>query len=73
MCSSDLQGGKNSAATLAGLTPAASSTSHNDLHFVSLRGSRELANLPGGALAVPRGDEVVPLINRLARRFTMSC
>jgi nicotinamidase/pyrazinamidase len=25
--------------------------------------------LPGGALAVPRGDEVVPLINRIARRF----
>lgn len=24
---------------------------------------------PGGALAVPRGDEVVPLINRLAPRF----
>ncbi len=24
---------------------------------------------PGGALAVPRGDEVVPLINRLAERF----
>ena len=24
---------------------------------------------PGGALAVPRGDEVVPLINQLARRF----
>ena len=24
---------------------------------------------PGGALAVPRGDEVVPLINRLAKRF----
>jgi nicotinamidase/pyrazinamidase len=24
---------------------------------------------PGGALAVPRGDEVVPAINRLARRF----
>lgn len=24
---------------------------------------------PGGALAVPRGDEVAPLINRLARRF----
>lgn len=24
---------------------------------------------PGGALAVPKGDEVVPLINRLARRF----
>jgi nicotinamidase/pyrazinamidase len=25
--------------------------------------------MPGGALAVPRGDEVVPSINRLARRF----
>jgi nicotinamidase/pyrazinamidase len=25
--------------------------------------------MPGGALAVPRGDEVVPLINRLAARF----
>ncbi len=24
---------------------------------------------PGGALAVPRGDEVVPMINRLAARF----
>ncbi len=24
---------------------------------------------PGGALAVPRGDEVVPIVNRLARRF----
>jgi len=24
---------------------------------------------PGGALAVPRGDEVVPVINELARRF----
>ena len=24
---------------------------------------------PGGALSVPRGDEVVPIINRLARRF----
>lgn len=24
---------------------------------------------PGGSLAVPRGDEVVPVINRLARRF----
>ena len=24
---------------------------------------------PGGNLAVPRGDEVVPLINRLAKRF----
>ena len=25
--------------------------------------------IPGGALAVPRGDEVVPVINRLAARF----
>jgi nicotinamidase/pyrazinamidase len=25
---------------------------------------------PGGALAVPRGDEVVPIINRTARRYT---
>jgi nicotinamidase/pyrazinamidase len=25
---------------------------------------------PGGALAVPKGDEVVPLINRLAARFS---
>ena len=25
--------------------------------------------LPGGALAVPRGDEVVPVVNRLAARF----
>ncbi|UCG99554.1 MAG: bifunctional nicotinamidase/pyrazinamidase [Burkholderiales bacterium] len=25
--------------------------------------------LPGGALAVPRGDEVVPIVNRLAARF----
>jgi nicotinamidase/pyrazinamidase len=25
--------------------------------------------LPGGALAVPRGDEVIPVINRIASRF----
>ena len=25
--------------------------------------------MPGGALAVPRGDEIVPLVNRLARAF----
>jgi nicotinamidase-related amidase len=24
---------------------------------------------PGGNLAVPRGDEVVPIVNRLARQF----
>ncbi len=26
--------------------------------------------MPGGALAVPRGDEVVPVINQLAERYT---
>ncbi len=26
--------------------------------------------LPGGALAVPNGDEVIPLINRLARQYS---
>jgi nicotinamidase-related amidase len=25
--------------------------------------------MPGGALAVPHGDDVVPVINRLAARF----
>ncbi len=25
--------------------------------------------LPGGALAVPKGDEVIPVVNRLAKRF----
>src|SRR5215831_17178403 len=25
--------------------------------------------MPGGSLAVPRGDEVVPIINALAKRF----
>ena len=29
---------------------------------------------PGGALAVPRGDEVVPIVNRMAARFrSASC
>ena len=26
--------------------------------------------MPGGSLAVPGGDEIVPLINRLGKRFT---
>ncbi|HJU24062.1 MAG TPA: bifunctional nicotinamidase/pyrazinamidase [Casimicrobiaceae bacterium] len=26
--------------------------------------------LPGGALAVPEGDAIIPIVNRLARRFT---
>ena len=46
-----------SAATLASLTPAAQSFSHNDLHFLSLRGSRELMNLAGGPLSVGTGVE----------------
>ena len=25
---------------------------------------------PGGALAVPEGDAIIPIVNRLARRFT---
>ena len=28
---------------------------------------------PGGALAVPRGDEVVPIVNRLAENSAMWC
>jgi nicotinamidase/pyrazinamidase len=28
---------------------------------------------PGGALAVPRGDEVVPIVNRLAARSATWC
>jgi len=27
--------------------------------------------MPGGALAVPRGDEIVPIVNRLARHFAI--
>ena len=27
---------------------------------------------PGGALPVPQGDEIVPVVNRLARRFAHS-
>ena len=27
--------------------------------------------MPGGALAVPKGDEIVPLVNRLAARFAV--
>ena len=27
--------------------------------------------MPGGALAVPQGDEIVPLVNRLAARFAL--
>ena len=46
-----------SASTLAALAPVAQSTSHNDLHFVSVRGSRELMTLPGGPLSVGAGVE----------------
>lgn len=50
-------GGTHSAATLKALAPDAQSTSSNDLHFVSLRGSREVAQLPGGPMALGAGVE----------------
>ncbi len=40
-------------------------TPHDALLLIDL----QLDFMPGGALAVTGGDEVVPLINRLARRF----
>ncbi len=52
-------GASNGAAVLAGLTPAAQSTSTNELDFLSLRGSRDLLQLPGGALALGAGFEVL--------------
>ncbi len=50
-------GGPNSASAINAIAPAAASKSHNDLHFLSLRGSRELFKLPGGALSVGAGVE----------------
>jgi iron complex outermembrane receptor protein len=50
-------GGSNSASVLAGLIPGASSTSSNDLNFVSLRASRELMPLGGGNLSIGTGLE----------------
>ena len=40
-------------------------TPHDALLLIDL----QLDFMPGGALAVPGGDQVVPLINRLAQRF----
>jgi iron complex outermembrane receptor protein len=50
-------GGSNSASVLSGLIPGASSTSSNDLNFVSLRASRELMPLGGGNLSIGTGLE----------------
>ncbi len=52
-------GAANSAAVLSQITPQGNSTSSNSLHFVSLRGSRELMKLGGGALAVGVGAELL--------------
>ncbi len=48
-------GGTNSAAVLAQVAPKAQSTSSNDLTFASVRGSRDLADLPGGSLGMSTG------------------
>jgi iron complex outermembrane receptor protein len=48
-------GQPNSAAVYSQIAPLAASTSTNLLEFVSLRGSRDLAQLPGGALGVGAG------------------
>jgi nicotinamidase/pyrazinamidase len=47
-------------------SPAAAKFSDNDVLIVV-----DVQNdfCPGGALAVPRGDEIVPIVNRLAARF----
>ena len=52
-------GGNNTAAVIAGLVPRASSNSSNDLQFVNLRGSRDIGELPGGALALGAGVELL--------------
>jgi nicotinamidase/pyrazinamidase len=41
-----------------------------DVHDVLLAVDLQNDFMPGGALAVARGDEIVPLANRLARRFS---
>ena len=52
-----LVGGPNSAAELATVAPNASSTSTNDLTFVSVRGSNTLAELPGGPMGLSIGAD----------------
>jgi iron complex outermembrane receptor protein len=47
--------GGNSAAVLAQVAPEASSTSTNELSFLTLRGSRELMQLPGGPMQLGLG------------------
>ena len=49
--------GTNSAATLAQVAPGASSTSTNELSFLSVRGSRTLAGLDGGPLGLSIGAD----------------
>ena len=51
-------GGNNPASVYSSIAPATGSTSHNDLHFLSIRGSRELFKLPGGPLSVGGGAEL---------------
>ncbi len=60
-------GGSNPADVIAGLVPTATSTSTNDLNFVNLRASKELAKLDGGDLAVGAGVEF--LHRELSERF----
>ena len=49
--------GTNSAAELGAVAPGASSTSTNELSFLSARGTRTLADLPGGPLALGIGAD----------------
>ena len=49
--------GTNSPAELATVAPNASSTSTNDLTFVSVRGSNTLAELPGGPMGLSIGAD----------------
>ena len=51
-------GGSNPASIYSTIAPAAGSTSHNDLHFLSVRGSRELFKLPGGPFSIGGGAEL---------------
>ena len=55
--SSYLVGGTNSQAELNTVAPGASSTSTNDLYFVSARAGTSLADLPGGPLGLSIGAD----------------
>jgi len=52
-----LVGGANSAATLAAVAPGASSTSTNELTFLSVRAGHTLADLDGGPLGLSVGAD----------------